>query len=276
MFFNGFNDYTRRIFYEDKDKHNVISWLIYNANYQEEYNNLKKYECYFTYSVLENDCQISRGKLQNIMKELENDGYIEWVTKSKVRHNKSILKLIFQYGKTYGNQYDKPYDKEYDNLYGEKYDKEYSKTTDSQELDEKANMLDNTVNSTVDSTVDNTINDTVDNTVRNTSSINISKNISNNNYEQEVARLWLLYPKKVGKKKAIPKIRKLVKQYGHEQLERCINRYLEGLKVETWRNPKNGDTFFTSGYEDYLDENYQEAEKEKGQEQEKEIDYINV
>ena len=274
MFFNGFSDYTRRIFYEDKDKHNVSSWLIYNANYQEEYNGLKKYECYFTYSVLENSCQISRGRLQSIMKELEKDGFIEWVTKSKIRHNKSILRLNFQYGKTYDNQYNTEYGKEYDNQYSNEYGKEYSNPIDNQDIQGKDNTVDNTVNNTENNTVNSTVNNTVNNTVFSTSSINISKNISKNNIEQEIAQLWLLYPKKVGKKKAIPKIHKLIKQHGYEQLERCINRYLEGLKLDTWRSPKNGDTFFTNGYEDYLDENYQEAEK--GEEQEQETDYINV
>ena len=46
MYFNGFNDYTRKIWREDKDKHNVITEIIYSTNYQEEYFKLKNIDYY--------------------------------------------------------------------------------------------------------------------------------------------------------------------------------------------------------------------------------------
>lgn len=47
MFFNGFDERAREIFKVDKSKHNVLSWIIYNTNYQEEYKGLTNRECYF-------------------------------------------------------------------------------------------------------------------------------------------------------------------------------------------------------------------------------------
>ena len=70
--------------------------------------------------------------------------------------------------------------------------------------------------------------------------------------------LWKLYPRKHGKAIAYKKIPKLIEKYGYEQIERCVNRYVEeikNMKIEK-QYMKYGSTFFTSGYVDYLDENY--------------------
>ena len=32
-----FNEEMKKIFNEDIDKHNILTWIIYNTNYQEEY-----------------------------------------------------------------------------------------------------------------------------------------------------------------------------------------------------------------------------------------------
>lgn len=70
-------------------------------------------------------------------------------------------------------------------------------------------------------------------------------------------RLWKLYPNKKGKARVSDKTKRMLYDYGEEQLKRCIDRYLDGLRVDEWRKPQNGSTFFTSGYVDYLDENYE-------------------
>ncbi len=70
-------------------------------------------------------------------------------------------------------------------------------------------------------------------------------------------RLWKLYPNKKGKARVSDKTKRMLYDYGEEQLKRCIYRYLDGLRVDEWRKPQNGSTFFTSGYVDYLDENYE-------------------
>lgn len=73
----------RRIFNDNIVKYNVLSWIIFNTNYSQEFQGLKARECYFSYSILEEKLNITRYKLQRIMKELINEGFIEWVSKSK-------------------------------------------------------------------------------------------------------------------------------------------------------------------------------------------------
>lgn len=85
---------------------------------------------------------------------------------------------------------------------------------------------------------------------------NIKKDIINNN-EQQIAQIWERYPNKKGKATAIKRIPKLIKEYGYDQLIRCIERY-EQTKSFKDGFRKQGDTFFNGGYVDYLDENYQE------------------
>ena len=77
--------------------------------------------------------------------------------------------------------------------------------------------------------------------------------------------LWSLYPEKKGKAAAMKKLPKLIKEYGKEQIERTIQRYMKDVEAKRRNgfpelNYKNGSTFFNSGYVDYLDENYQEKE----------------
>lgn len=97
------------------------------------------------------------------------------------------------------------------------------------------------------------------------SSIYNNLNIKSNNIysSKDVEEIWRLYPLKQGKANAIKKIPKLLKQYGKEQIIRCIDRYIQ--YVDNQRKNgfselkyKNGSTFFNTGYVDYLDCNYQE------------------
>ena len=79
-----------------------------------------------------------------------------------------------------------------------------------------------------------------------------------NNNCSSCDELWKLYPRKHGKAIAYKKIPNLIKEYGYEQIERCIKRYDEEVKKMNIEKKfiKYGSTFFTSGYVDYLDENY--------------------
>ena len=87
---------------------------------------------------------------------------------------------------------------------------------------------------------------------------NTSNSTSNNTNIsiEQVNKLWSLYPKKKGKGTAITKIPKLIKKYGYEQIERCIQRYTLETKDKDMQYIKEGSTFFNTGYVDYLDENY--------------------
>ncbi len=150
IFFNAFNGLVRNVFTEDKEKYLILSWIIFNTNYQEQYKGLKRNQCFFSYSTIEKCCCIKRKKLQRIMKELEEDGFIEWILKSNSKGKESVLALKIGYGSEYSLGYGLGYGS-------------------------------NSINTGVEVAID-TVGDTVQDTVEDTLSKNISKNISNNIY----------------------------------------------------------------------------------------------
>ncbi|XZM77686.1 helix-turn-helix domain-containing protein [Clostridium perfringens] len=87
----------------------------------------------------------------------------------------------------------------------------------------------------------------------------LDKSIKRNS-NQDIEEIWSLYPLKKGKANAIKKIPKLLKEYGKEQIVRCIERYIEEIKKENKSKEfiLHGSTFFNGRYIDYLDCNYQE------------------
>lgn len=109
--------------------------------------------------------------------------------------------------------------------------------------------------------------------VKNNNKDNVQKQVLHDQSEQ----VWKLYPCKKGKATAVKKIPKLIKEYGIEQLERCINRYIEDVDIRHKNgfeglNYQNGSTFFNGTYQDYLDKNYQK-EQTKPEKQSKFINY---
>lgn len=89
------------------------------------------------------------------------------------------------------------------------------------------------------------------------------KSKSKDNSNQDIEEIWSLYPLKKGKKIAIKKIPKLLKEHGKEQIIRCIDRYIKYVDNQrkngfSTLKYKDGSTFFNTGYMDYLDCNYQE------------------
>ena len=74
--------------------------------------------------------------------------------------------------------------------------------------------------------------------------------------------LWKAYPNKRGKGQVSAAQKKRLLEIGEEEMFRAMTRYIEDLKQDEWRKPQNGSTFFNSGYQDYLDANY---EKPKAQ-----------
>lgn len=208
MFFQDFTDNVRKIFNDDIVKYNVLSWIIFNTNYSQEYQGLKVRECYFSYSILEEKLNITRYKLQKIMKELINEGFIEWVSKSKSKGESSVLKLNFQYGLEYGYQ----------------YGLQYGSCTENTSFNENINTVDNMVNNTDNHTL---------------SKKHISKKQSNNIYSsndiEEIFNYW--NSKKIIKhnnlrediKKAI---KKATKSYSIDEIKQAIDTYSEILKSE--------------------------------------------
>lgn len=84
----------------------------------------------------------------------------------------------------------------------------------------------------------------------------LDKSIKRNS-NQDIEEIWSLYPLKKGKANAIKKIPKLLKEYGKEQIVRCIERYIEEIKKENKSKEfiLHGSTFFNGRY---IDCNYQE------------------
>jgi hypothetical protein len=78
--------------------------------------------------------------------------------------------------------------------------------------------------------------------------------------------VWQLYPVKKGKGQVSDTTKEKIFKIGFEKLELCIKRYKESKP--DWQQYQNGSTFFNSGYVDYLDKNYCEAEEEKSQQPE--------
>ena len=74
--------------------------------------------------------------------------------------------------------------------------------------------------------------------------------------EEFFERAWQYYPNKRGKGQVSEKSKERLMSYGWDNVKRAIDRYLEDLKKDEWRQAQNGSTFFNSGYIDYLDENY--------------------
>ena len=74
-------------------------------------------------------------------------------------------------------------------------------------------------------------------------------------------RIWKLYPLKKGKGQVSKTKKKVLQKIGYEHLTRCVERYVEDVKL-SGKYMMHGSTFFNSGYVDFLDENYEIAEHE--------------
>lgn len=90
------------------------------------------------------------------------------------------------------------------------------------------------------------------------------KTIKKDIYSASSEALWKLYPHKKNKAKAMLKIPTLISEYGYEQIEKCIKRYIDYVENERKNGFKDlkfqgGDRFFGTTYVDYLDENYEEV-----------------
>ncbi|MFL0165241.1 hypothetical protein [Candidatus Clostridium helianthi] len=197
IFFRRFDGTVRKVFFDDKDKYMVLSWIIFKTNYQDDYQGLKRNECYFSYSVVENECNVSRRKLQRILLDLEREGFIAWIHRSKAKNQKSIIFLI-----------ETGYGSENGLGYGSEYGKSMRNT----------DIIDN----------QDTVGDTVGDTVKDTSSRNISKNISNNIYSHWNSKKIIVH--KSLNKDIEKAIENALKKYSEEEIVRAIETYNEILK----------------------------------------------
>jgi len=94
---------------------------------------------------------------------------------------------------------------------------------------------------------------------------NINNNCAKSNHKEAInecfERLWKQYPNKRGKGQISEAKKKKLFEVGEEHIKKAIERYLNDLSKESWRQPQNGSTFFNSGYVDYLDENYEKPQE---------------
>lgn len=101
---------------------------------------------------------------------------------------------------------------------------------------------------------------------------------NDSNINKDVSHFLSLYPNKRGIGRISGRIEKLIQQYGMEQLERVIARYMAYCEEnKKWYRPKDLSTFVNSGHKEYLDDivGYkpnQQAEVQKKKIQQTEID----
>lgn len=100
MFFNAVDDEMRKLFITDKDKHDILLWIIYQANYQETYKDLKLHQCYISLRTLSEQTKVEYSKAKRIINKLLKDGYISYVFKSKNQYKPSIIQCNFIEAKT--------------------------------------------------------------------------------------------------------------------------------------------------------------------------------
>ena len=69
-------------------------------------------------------------------------------------------------------------------------------------------------------------------------------------------KVWNLYPIKKGRGKVSKTKKQVLQKIGLEELQRCIERFMDDMKDQDRKFWMHGSTFFNSGYVDYLDKNY--------------------
>lgn len=188
----------------------------------EIYKELKTGECNFDYKSWETRLNISHKLLVNSIKILVENDYIRQTYKGKKgTQSRYILTRFLEQNLEQNLEQKKP-----------------SNTNGS-----KGTMEQNSEQKRVHTSIYN--------------NLNIK---SNNIYSSLSEEIWSHYPKKIGKAKAIKKLPALIKEYGQEQLLRCIERYSKEIAGRDKQFICNGDTFFNGRFMDYLDSNFVESE----------------
>ena len=79
----------------------------------------------------------------------------------------------------------------------------------------------------------------------------------NNTIGEFWEQVWGLYPRKLGKGKVSDSQKKKLHSIGIEEITRAIQRYKTETTGKEEKFIQHGSTFFNSGYEDFLDANYE-------------------
>lgn len=212
-------------------------WVMKKENYTRLENHLNRGEFELSIRVVAKDFGITNYRAEKLIKEFIKYDLIKPIKKGSDKDNKSIyFNCIFS-------------DSSSD-----------SKQTVVQTV-KRSNINDLEVSK-------QTVVQTVVQTVNQNSKKELIKRINKKEINSASSEaLWKLYPNKKNKSDAMKKIPKLISEYGYEQIENCIHRYVKYVESERKNgfnlNYKAGSTFFNGGYVDYLDENYQEQPNEQ-------------
>lgn len=211
-----------------KFKHDSIEvqfnhFLMRRENMQRTSEELEKGQFKLSYSVIEKEFDISRGKAQRLVKSFIEMGIIEPILITKVRGESSIYGYISAYenvdfiGRSADIQNDKQNDKQ--------------KSSNCNDLEQS-------------------------NDIQNDKQSDKSKKelLKRNIYIDEI---WSLYPKKQGKAAAMKKIPKIINDIGKDKIIECIRNYIDYVEA-TRRNSfdlqyMNGSTFFNGRYLDFME-----------------------
>jgi hypothetical protein len=96
--------------------------------------------------------------------------------------------------------------------------------------------------------------------VRETNTKNTNKNTNKKIYS-DFDKIVCLYPGKKIKAIRDKKLPGIIKQYGDDQIIRCVKRYADECKGKEKQYILNESTFWNGRYIDYLDDNYKEVVK---------------
>lgn len=76
---------------------------------------------------------------------------------------------------------------------------------------------------------------------------NSSKQVSSNTLEENFEKLWSLYPKKTGKKKALASYKRAIKKgITNKRIQTGIVKYKKYLSQNDWLQPADGSTWFNN------------------------------
>lgn len=221
-----------------------------NENYQRRLNEFDNGIVKLTLSGLSDDLykfsakkyKLSKSIISTYLNELVEDGLLEVIQKGSNDKNSASFYYVTTYKK---NRTDRQTD---------------FRTDIRTDKTSNYNGLDNTNKTDIRPEIE-------------TEKWNSKKEFNKKNNKKEIysapsEALWKLYPHKKNKAKAMLKIPKLISEYGYEQINKCIKRYIEYVESERKNgfsnlNFQGGDRFFGSTYLDYLDENYQEQLKDR-------------
>lgn len=178
----------------------------------------------------------SKDAIYNLIKRFES-------VHDVVRYSKKTKEILLinwsKYNWTTSDKFRKPLAKELENIKEKKF-REYLVSVFNGE--NKRYPIDTNCIDTSDTVTDT---DTV------------PKTYNKSDIEGLFETLWKLYPEKKGKGKVSDKDKRLIYDIGLDHMTRAINRYIAEVSVTGWKHYQNGNTFFHSGYLDYLDENYE-------------------